>query len=223
MICSTLVLPWLAAMMTYTRVPFGMKLVPITFPGTASCFSLCVIFTNTLFVNPLLLLTVPRYIEAVLWLLLSNRALRVLFNTLLDTYAERVEDVIPDVLPQRHGPIPLQTALREASLPRSRYQCRGARCRPHTARRRLIFDECLLMEWALAGPSSGGQRGSEEPCLRRHDAAPTRPYLMASVLGGIVRARRRGALIAHYDGGLRRGPPRARRARSAGRHRCDRC
>jgi len=49
--------------------------------------------------------------------MLTNRALRVLFNTLLDTYAERVEDVIPDVLPQRHGPIPLQTALCEAHFP----------------------------------------------------------------------------------------------------------
>jgi hypothetical protein len=63
-IYSTVVLPCLAAMMTYTRVPFGMKLVPIAFPGTASCFSPCAIFTNTLFVNPLLLLTVPPYIEA---------------------------------------------------------------------------------------------------------------------------------------------------------------
>ena len=31
-IYSTVVLPCLAAMMTYTRVPFGMKLVPIAFP-----------------------------------------------------------------------------------------------------------------------------------------------------------------------------------------------
>ena len=45
----------------------------------------------------------------------------------------------------------------------------------HPARRRLIFDECLLREWALAvhhGAVKAKRRAGQ--CLRRHDAAPSR-------------------------------------------------
>jgi ATP-dependent DNA helicase RecG len=74
---------------------------------------------------------------------LPQRALRALMWKLVDTFAPALGEMLPDGVRQRRNLIPLAQAVREAHFPRTDEALAAAR-------RRLAFDEGLLLQLGLA-------------------------------------------------------------------------
>jgi ATP-dependent DNA helicase RecG len=81
---------------------------------------------------------------------LTGRALRVLFNGVLDAYLDQVEEVLPPAICTRQQLIPLRTAFRDAHFPPPGTDLESLNSARTPAHRRLIFEECFLLELALA-------------------------------------------------------------------------
>jgi ATP-dependent DNA helicase RecG len=99
---------------------------------------------------------------------LSQRAMRRLMKRLVDGYADQAPDPLPADMRARHGLEALARALRGGHFP-------GAETEAEGARRRLVFDDLLLLELGLA--------------IRRHRLAREPGYAMDPP-GALVRRLR---------------------------------
>ncbi|HXJ84554.1 MAG TPA: ATP-dependent DNA helicase RecG [Candidatus Methylomirabilis sp.] len=85
---------------------------------------------------------------------LTQRPLRTLIKRLVDDYADRVEEPLPEALRARRQLLPLSTALKAGHFPETEVALAAAR-------RRLVFDDFLLLQLGLAvrRQREGRQRG----------------------------------------------------------------
>jgi ATP-dependent DNA helicase RecG len=85
---------------------------------------------------------------------LTQRPLRALMKGLVDRYVDRVEEPLPEALRRRRHLLPIAVALKAAHFP-------GDEAELASARRRLIFDDFLLLQLGLAirRQREGRQRG----------------------------------------------------------------
>ncbi len=85
---------------------------------------------------------------------LTQRPLRSLMKRLLDGYAHLVADPLPDALRARHGLSEIAVALRAGHFPQTTAE-------QESAHRRLVFDDCFLLQLGLAirRHRQGRQRG----------------------------------------------------------------
>jgi ATP-dependent DNA helicase RecG len=74
---------------------------------------------------------------------LQQRPLRVLLHGLVEAFADRVPDAVPEAVRARRHLAPLAEALRGAHFPQTEAQLQGAR-------RRLAFDDFLFFQLGLA-------------------------------------------------------------------------
>lgn len=93
---------------------------------------------------------------------LTNRALRVLFKTLLDTYA-KVWRMSSRAAPWSR---PSADGAPRGALPRSGHEWRSARSHPYPRPSRLIFEDCLLMELVTIGNKHEGIMRVPVSCSR---------------------------------------------------------
>jgi ATP-dependent DNA helicase RecG len=85
---------------------------------------------------------------------LSGRAMRRLMKRLVDAYVDRVEETLPEELRRRRRLLPLPVALRAGHFPQTEAE-------QAAARRRLVYDDFLLLQLGLAirRHREGRQRG----------------------------------------------------------------
>ncbi|WP_447976731.1 ATP-dependent DNA helicase RecG [Candidatus Nitrospira bockiana] len=81
---------------------------------------------------------------------LSSRQLRVLMKGLLDEYLSDVQEILPGSVQARHGLVPMHTALAQVHFPARGTDLEALNRGTTGAHRRLAFEECFLLELALA-------------------------------------------------------------------------
>ena len=115
--------------------------------------------------------------------------MRRLMKRLVDGYVDGLEDPLPDALRAKHRLVPLAEALRAGHFPKADTDYAGAR-------RRLVYDEFLLLQLGLAirRQRQGRQPGArDEPARRARPASPRRAAVRAdrSAGAGVARDPRR--------------------------------
>lgn len=93
---------------------------------------------------------------------LNSQKLRTLIKTVLDQWANKLPDPLPEAVCQRQELLPLADALYQIHFPDSQVTL-------HQARKRLIFDELFLLQLGMLG---NRQQWQSSPALPLpHDAA----------------------------------------------------
>ncbi len=95
---------------------------------------------------------------------LPQRTLRAMIASLLEVFANRIEDPVPPEIRQRHGLMDLVTATRQIHYPDSEEQL-------HEARRRLAFDELLAIQLGVVSRKREWQARGNAPVVIDHAAA----------------------------------------------------
>ena len=95
---------------------------------------------------------------------LPQRTLRTMIASLLEVFADRIEDPVPLEIRQRHGLMDLVTATRQIHYPDSEEQL-------HEARRRLAFDELLAIQLGVVSRKREWQAQGNAPVVLDHAAA----------------------------------------------------
>ncbi|MEI7925525.1 MAG: ATP-dependent DNA helicase RecG, partial [Chloroflexota bacterium] len=95
---------------------------------------------------------------------LPQRTLRAMIASLLEVFADRIEDPVPREIRQRHGLMDLVTATRQIHYPDSEEQL-------HEARRRLAFDELLAIQLGVVSRKREWQAQGNAPVVIDHAAA----------------------------------------------------
>jgi ATP-dependent DNA helicase RecG len=112
---------------------------------------------------------------------LTARPMRRLMKHLVDTYVDRLEDPLPDALRGRHRLEGLPAALRAGHFP-------GTEAEQAAARRRLVYDEFLLLQLGLA---IRRQRQGREPGLAMNPPGALVRRLLGSLPFALTPAQER--------------------------------
>ena len=81
---------------------------------------------------------------------LTSRYIRVLLKHVLDDHVAQMEDVIPAPVRDSYRLLPIQTAMSEVHFPNAGTSLERLNRGTTEAHRRLVFEECLLLQLALA-------------------------------------------------------------------------
>ncbi len=95
---------------------------------------------------------------------LPQRTLRGVISTLLDTFADRIEDPLPAAIRERHHLLHLADATRQVHYPDSEEQLQQAR-------RRLAFDELLAIQIGVQARRREWREGGDAPVVIDHAIA----------------------------------------------------
>jgi ATP-dependent DNA helicase RecG len=112
---------------------------------------------------------------------LTARPMRRLMKQLVDTYVDRLEDPLPEALRARHRLEDLPAALRAGHFPRTEAE-------QAAARRRLVYDEFLLLQLGLA---IRRQRQGREPGLAMNPPGALVRRLLGSLPFALTSAQER--------------------------------
>jgi ATP-dependent DNA helicase RecG len=112
---------------------------------------------------------------------LTARPMRRLMKGLVDTYVEGLDDPLPEVLRTRHRLEPLAGALRAGHFPKTDAEHAAAR-------RRLVYDEFLLLQLGLA---IRRQRQGRQPGLAMNPPGALARRLLASLPFALTPAQER--------------------------------
>ncbi len=105
---------------------------------------------------------------------MSSRWVRSAMKRILDDWAGRIGEVLPEPILKRQGLYPLEAALKEIHFPPSESDCESLNRGTSAPHRRLIFDDFFLLQLALACSrreltqrSEGLAFDTQGPCLSR--------------------------------------------------------
>jgi ATP-dependent DNA helicase RecG len=112
---------------------------------------------------------------------LTARPMRRLMKRLVDGYVDGLEDPLPDVLRAKHRLVPLPEALRAGHFPKADNDYASAR-------RRLVYDEFLLLQLGLA---IRRQRQGRQPGLPMNPPGALARRLLASLSFALTEAQDR--------------------------------
>ena len=112
---------------------------------------------------------------------LTARPMRRLMKQLVDTYVDRLEDPLPETLRARHRLEPLAPALRAGHFPKTESE-------QAAARRRLVYDEFLLLQLGLA---IRRQRQGRQPGLAMNPPGALARRLLGSLPFALTAAQER--------------------------------
>ncbi len=112
---------------------------------------------------------------------LTARPMRRLMKRLVDGYVDSLEDPLPDALRAKHRLAPLSEALRAGHFPKADSDYAGAR-------RRLVYDEFLLLQLGLA---IRRQRQGRQPGLAMNPPGALARRLLGSLRFALTEAQER--------------------------------
>ena len=112
---------------------------------------------------------------------LTARPMRRLMKRLVDAYVDGLEDPLPEVLRARHRLVPLPEALRAGHFPK-------ADSDHASARRRLVYDDFLLLQLGLA---IRRQRQGRQPGLAMNPPGALARRLLGSLPFALTEAQER--------------------------------
>jgi ATP-dependent DNA helicase RecG len=81
---------------------------------------------------------------------LTSRQIRILVKGLLDEYLSGIEELLPAAVRSKYGLSSIHTALAEVHFPPTGTEAAALDCGTTPAHQRLAFEECFLLELALA-------------------------------------------------------------------------
>ena len=129
---------------------------------------------------------------------LPQRTVRALISGLLERFADRVPEPLPEVIRERHSLLGAVEALRQAHYPDSAEELAAAR-------RRLAFDELLVLQLGVVARKRAWQEAGDAPVI---DARDTAEAFLETLPYALTKAQRRA--LDDVLGDIGRNVPMAR-------------